>query len=227
MPLDTVSARIITAIKEKQPINFHLLTDYQKQKLNDILEASDVTFEHFCDNSVLEDKQIGKILFSLIAGGVEPASLFHHLSWRNFEILINLIFDTLGFNVFNNFRFKDDITRYEIDVLAFKYPYLYLIDCKFHKNPTANLRRAAEKQKIRTDALWQSFPVIHDQLIRILSLPKQKEILLLPLIISWRSFTVNIHQKVPIVPYSHLSGFVDEVPTYRDRFYLLSVKILD
>ncbi|MFW9851991.1 MAG: hypothetical protein ACFFDS_03560, partial [Candidatus Thorarchaeota archaeon] len=138
--------------------------------------------------------------------------------------IIATVFDQMDFTVLTNFRFKDEFTRYEIDVLAFKYPYLFIIDCKYHQKASSSMfNDAAYKQKKRAEILLEMFPILSDELIRKLSLPLKRKIHIIPLVISWRDHAVQFQQDVAILPYQQLPGFLQEIDEYRDNLYRLNL----
>ncbi len=89
----------------------------------------------------------------LLSYGRSPESVSELLSWREFEQFCRRALEENGFAVSTNFRFTRDEKRYEIDIIAARWPHLLFIDCK-HWRPgrSSGLKRAAQKQRSRMAA---------------------------------------------------------------------------
>ena len=170
------------------------------------------------------EREEREIISAIIKSGIDALSISRILDWKQFENIVATIFDQKGFTVITNFRFKDEFTRYEIDVIAFKFPYLFIIDCKYYQKISPKiLKDGADKQKERTEILVEMFSFLSDELIRKLSLPLKRKLLILPLIISWRAHSIQFHQDIAILPYQQITGFLQEIDEYRDNLYRLNL----
>ena len=148
---------------------------------------------------------------------MNTSKLITYLNWKNFEDLIAIIFDKAGHTVIENFRFKDEYTRFEIDVLSYKFPYIFAIDCKYHKNRASSpMKSAAIAQMNRVESLIESFPVISESLIKQLHLPIKRLIFVVPLIISWGNHNIHLVENIPIVSFNRLSGFLQDIDEFRE-----------
>ena len=87
------------------------------------------------------------------------------------------------------------------------------------------MKDAVIKQRERTEVLIEVFPISSQELISKLSLPIHREIFLYPLIISWKDHNLQFYDNVPIVPFNHLQGFLQEIDEYRFNLYHLSLKL--
>ena len=226
MKLDNASLIILTHLFSLRKINFEELDVLTKERCEKILNSIDTDSSSFFSNIYFSDKYKGIIILQLIELGTDVSAIFDFLDWKGFEIVVSAIFDKLGYTVQTNFRFKDEFTRYEIDVLAFKLPYLFLIDCKHYKNPsTTIMKKATIMQKKRTEVLLEVFPILYNELISKLLLPLKRKIHLFPLIISWKNQEIQFHENIPIVAFSKLSGFLQEIDEFRYNLFHLSFKL--
>ena len=215
---------ILFHVFKKETIILSKLSPIEKEKILEIIKPLNFTLDDFFFQKEFSDKEERSIISEIIKSGVDALSINRLLDWKQFENIIATIFDQNGFTVITNFRFKDEFTRYEIDVLAFKYPYLFIIDCKYHKKASsAMFKDAAYKQKKRAEILLEMFPILSDELIRKLFLPLKRKLLIIPLVISWRDHIVQFQQDIAILPYQQLPGFLQEIDEYRDNLYLLNL----
>ena len=224
--IDSASRAILLHIFQKQSIDVSKLTDLEKTRCTNILQKLEYSLDEFEESDYFTEEEQSKIIFSLIKDGIDVSALSELFDWKKFEQVISLIFDELNYMVLTNFRFKDEITRYEVDVIAYNYPYIFLIDCKYHKLiSSAILKEAVNKQKERTEVLVEVFSFLADELIKKLQLPLKRKLLLFPLIISWRDHSLQIHEDVPIISYNQLTGFLNEIDEFRDTLYHLTINL--
>ncbi|MCX8178265.1 MAG: restriction endonuclease [Candidatus Aenigmarchaeota archaeon] len=78
--------------------------------------------------------------------------------WKDFEMIVEEIFQFHGFATKRNFRFKNE-KRYEIDIIAESDSVVFCVDCKRWgrgRQKTYALKKAAEKQMERTEKIASS-----------------------------------------------------------------------
>ncbi len=226
MKLDEASHLILCHIFNTKNVELDDFTTTNKERCEKILNSLNFDLSSFFKEISFSDKTKGEIILRLIESGTDIRAIFEFLDWKGFEIIISTIFDKIGYTVQSNFRYKDESTKYEIDVLAFKFPYLFVIDCKHYKHPSPTvMKEAVIKQKERTEVLLEMFPILYEELISKLLLPIKRQIYLYPLIISWRNQEVQFHQNIPIVAFSKLSGFLQEIDEFRFNLFHLSLEL--
>ncbi|MHA1224989.1 MAG: hypothetical protein ACTSSG_03270 [Candidatus Heimdallarchaeaceae archaeon] len=218
---------VISHLNKDNSVDHSKLSPSEKELCSQLLSVLQLSLQDFLAKTNFSEIEKGKILLALLKRGFDISVISHLLDWKSFEIIISLIFEEIGFSVLSNFRFKVEGTKYEIDVLAFQYPYLLAIDCKFHRNTSnSSLSDFSEKQNERVQALLDTFPQISDELVKHLHLPIRRKLMLLPLIISWRTPTIQFHEHIPIVPYHNLSGFISELDEIRDNLLSYQFELL-
>ena len=226
MRLDTVTRIILDHILEKDKLDMPKFSQNEKFKCQVILQSINYSLDEFFNTTKFSEKEKGKIVYSLLEQGKDASLIMEKLDWKGFEHIISTIFDTSNYSIMTNFRFKDEFTKYEIDLLAFKFPYLFVIDCKHHRTGSSSfLKNSAEKQKERAEILFEQFPIISEDLISNLTLPIKRKISLFPLIVSWRTYSLQFYSEIPIVSYNNLSGFLQEIDEYRDEMFSISLTV--
>ncbi|MCE7735837.1 MAG: restriction endonuclease [Candidatus Heimdallarchaeota archaeon] len=156
------------------------------------------------------------------------------ISWYDFEKLTGKILDQAGWGVTTNFRYfgeggqNQERHRYEVDVIAWKKPFVLLIDNKRHaKTSKSYLTEAVQKQQSRVYELFEMIPIIHD-MKEIEWSKKWDKAILLPLIVTWREHGLIDIMNTPIIPSSMLFDLLTNLRLYFDErswFHLLWEKI--
>lgn len=135
--------------------------------------------------------------------GVTPGTVARHLGWKDFERFCALIFRSRGYEVRENITLTKP--RAQIDVIATGSSYVLCVDCKRWKKDLAPaaLRRIASAQKRRSALLRANRKELKPILSAILSLSAPAG-----------SFVDG----VAVVPIGALTGFLDSLESYLDRF---------
>lgn len=116
------------------------------------------------------------------------------LDWRDFEILVSHVLSEKNFSVNKNFILTKP--RMQIDVVGLKLDISLLIDCKHWKKMSDyNLRKIVCKQVERVKKYVE----------------KTESSIALPVIVTLHDERVSFVNKVPIVPITQLSSFLDDV----------------
>jgi hypothetical protein len=222
--LDTVTRIILDHILQKNDFDIPKFSQNEKFKCQLILQSINYSLDGFFNETEFSENEKGRIVYTLLKQGKDASLILEKLDWQGFEHIISVILDEKNYSVLTNFRFKDEFTKYEIDLLAFKFPYLFAIDCKRHSTGSSSfLKSSAEKQKERVEILFEQIPIISEYLISNLNLPIKRKIFLYPMIVSWKSYNLKFYSDIPIVSYDNLSGFLQEIDEYRDAMFNLSL----
>lgn len=131
-------------------------------------------------------------IFALKKGAfVEEVS--SKLDWRDFEGLVAEVLQSKDFATIRNYYLKKP--RMEIDVVGIRLGIAMLIDCKhWNKSSLYALRDAVEKQVDRTKHY----------------VANTSGAMAVPVIVTLYQDEIDFIKKVPIVPISRFSSFVDE-----------------
>jgi hypothetical protein len=171
------------------------------------------------------------LILEAIRNGLAIERITRHLNWQDFEQLIAAILSEVEWEVVTNYRFfsegsPSERTRFEVDVLAWKRPYVLLIDCKRHaiisKAPT---EKYVQRQIERTYEFFDMIPIIHDS--DELKWTQWLQAKILPMIITWRDPSIDHFERVPICPIVSLQDLLTNFDEYRvqNNWFALSWKL--
>jgi len=184
----------------------------------------------------LEDSNLTKesILIAAIQSNCSIEKITKLITWYDFEKLTGKILDQAGWNVKTNFQYfgeggqNRDRHRYQIDVIAWKKPFVLLIDNKRHgKSSKSYLKDAVHKQQSRTYELFDMIPIIHE-LKEIEWSKKWDKSIMLPLIVTWREHGLIEIDNTPIVASTSLFDLLNNLRLYFDEsswFHLIWERI--
>nr|MDO8079975.1 nuclease-related domain-containing protein [Candidatus Freyarchaeota archaeon] len=165
-----------------------------------------------------------RLEISLIAleYGVDIEEVCKLLSWKEFEAFSKSVLEKNNYLCIQNFRFKHNQKRYEIDVVGLKEPLILCIDSKHYKKSGKSyvLRTYCKKQIERIEALSRALSLMVSKL-RII---KWKEAKIIPLIVTLLAEEIDFSE-VPIVPFFKLNSFITELPTHISEVYQIHTKL--
>lgn len=162
-----------------------------KEILNVLVANKIGTFDGKKINFKTSDK-LKTALFTISEGApIEEVSAY--LDWKDFEGLVAEILELKGFSIIRNFVLTKP--RMEIDVIGINHGVALLIDCKHWKRQSpASLQNTVKKQIARVKHY----------------VSKTQGALAVPAIVTLYQEQLSFVDKVPIVPISQFSSFVDE-----------------
>jgi Holliday junction resolvase-like predicted endonuclease len=106
----------------------------------------------------------------MIREGRNVEEILSAVNWKEFEEKVEEIFQRHNFRTMKNFRIKTS-KRFEIDIIAEKGNLLFVVDCKQWRKgryKLSALRKAAEKQIERAEAIKQSLIGLNKRVIPLL-----------------------------------------------------------
>jgi hypothetical protein len=150
----------------------------------------------------IQERRIVNALVALRLG-LTPGTVARHLGWKDFEKFCALCFRARGYEVKENLTLTKP--RAQIDLVAIGPSYAVCVDCKRWKkdHSPSVLRGFAAAQKRRSSLLRRV-------------LRGQKPIL--SAILSLSAPTGDFVEGVAVIPIGALTGFLDSVESYFDRF---------
>lgn len=154
--------------------------------------------------------------------GVDIEEVCKLLSWKEFEAFSKSVLERNNFSCVQNFRFKHNQKRYEIDVVGLKEPLILCIDSKHYKKSGKNhaLRNYCKKQIERAAAFSREL----SKMVSKLRMIKWREAKIIPLIVTLLAEEIG-SSEVPIVPFFKLNSFVIELPTHLSEIYQIHTKL--
>ena len=147
------------------------------------------------------------LALEMVNSGIHMEDVLLSLGWKDFEEFCAELLEKQGFKVTTNFKFRRSLEHYEVDVVAYRHPYILSIDCKrVRRLSNYFLKTVAERQLRRTEALsmelWR-----HS---KKLGIDKYRPVLLIPAVFVVASMNPRIYNGVPIVPVGRILSFVKE-----------------
>ena len=186
------------------------LTLIEKETLRSLLNPK--FFQINNDEIRITDKV--SLAYDMINVGLSVEEVLYSLGWRDVEAFCAEYFEKLNFKVVRNLRFKRSVERYEIDVIAYKHPYVFSIDCKRIKRINEYLiEQAALKQLVRTVAL--SYEIW--RFTNLIGL-RREPITLIPLVLLSSLSKPRLISGVPVIPIGLLDSFLKSFENYLDNY---------
>ncbi len=141
--------------------------------------------------------------------GIHVEDVLLSLGWRDVEEFCAATLTRLGFRTIRNLRFRHSSERYEVDVVAYRHPFLLSIDCKRVRRASEHLlRSAAARQLERTTALsfelWRCCSGLELARARVLLVPAV-------VTVASAGVGVRVYEGVPVVPAGLLDAFVSRL----------------
>lgn len=121
-----------------------------------------------------------------------------------------MLFQSNNYTVKMHFRFKWDDRWWEIDIIAYKAPLVFCVDCKhWHRGwRRSAIKKAVEAQVNRSKAFSSALSFLQEKMC----LFNSKKVYLIPVILSLVQNPLKFHNSVPIVPILQLQNFLTEAP---------------
>ena len=171
-----------------------------------VADTSDITAKEIFKD--LEKNQIGKMendviifnsgdklrtaLYAITKGApIEDVSEF--IDWKDFESLVAEILKSKGFSIIQNFILTKP--RMEIDVIGINHGIAILIDCKHWKKQSMSTLQNTVKKQIERVKHYVS---------------KTQGAMAVPAIVTLHDEQINFIDKVPIIPITQFSSFIEE-----------------
>ena len=171
-----------------------------------VTETSDMTAKEILKD--LEKNEIGEIENDLIvfrsgdklrtalyaiSKGAPIEDVSEHIDWKDFELLVADILKSKGFSIIQNFILTKP--RMEIDIIGINHGVAVLIDCKHWKKQSMSTLQNIVKKQIERVKHYVS---------------KTQGAIAIPAIVTLHDEQVNFIDRVPIIPITQFSSFIEE-----------------
>ena len=146
-------------------------------------------------NDVIHFKSGDKLRTALyaITKGAPIEDVSEYIEWKDFESLVADILKSKGFSIIQNFVLTKP--RMEIDVIGINHGIAILIDCKhWKKQSISTLQNTVRKQIERVKHYVK----------------KTQGAIAVPAIVTLHDEQINFIQRVPIIPITKFSSFIEE-----------------
>jgi hypothetical protein len=149
--------------------------------------------------------------------GAKISEIVEMLTWKDFEGFIASILTTHTFQCVESFRRRGNslMSGMEIDVIGVRGNTIISIDAKMwgvRSGKATALKKAAEKQKIRTQELSEELDRLSKKMTKLVT----RSYRLFPVLVTWLVEEVELHEGVPVVPIFKLNSFILDFDRYED-----------
>jgi len=174
------------------------------------------------------DNRLG-LAVKAIELGADFQTVSQSLGWLEFEELAAYVFEMNGYSVLRRFRFQADGRRWEMDVLALRWPYIVCAECKHWTKGIGNstARGIIETHIEKTEVFSRRLP----ELSKRIKAQGWGTATVVPIALTLSPTDMSIYRRVPSVSILALPSFLDEfggqlerlihhvveLPTYRSR----------
>lgn len=176
--------------------DFSMMSDNtidESKKMLEILNENNIGYQ---DDGIFYFSSSDRLKTALyvLSHGADLDAVSELLHWRDFEGVVAEILESKHFATIRNFILTNP--RMEIDVIGIRLGIALLIDCKHWKRQSASaLTNTVKKQIVRTRHY----------------VSKTSNSIALPVIVTLHNEQIDFIERVPIVPISQLSSFIDDL----------------
>ncbi len=172
------------------------------------------------NNTIILKEDKASIMVKLLKFGymIDLERISRDLSWNDFEKLIKIIFREFNFNVIHKVRFPINSHRFEVDMIAIKDSYIFMIDAKRYLKSRIKVSDILDYVN-SIESLCKKF---RQELITRLGL-KSGIYEIYPTIITVHEHVLNMNLNILIIPIWKLRSFIENFHDIKDvflRFYL-------
>lgn len=199
-----------------------------KDELKNSLKMTGDVFEKILANLVKEelvnidkdnieidlDKRL-RLAVQAINLGATFENVSSFLTWLEFEELSAYIFEENGYHVDRRFRFQAEGRRWEIDVLASRFPYIMCTECKHWSKTIGNstARGIIETHLEKVEVLSGVLP----GLAKRIGVHRWKNAILVPATLTMSPTPMKFYRRMPAISILALPRFIDEFQGQLDR----------
>jgi hypothetical protein len=158
-----------------------------------------------------------------LESGADIEVVSRSLTWLEFEELSARVFEENGFKVHRRFRFSAEGRRWEIDLFAFKKPWIILAECKHWVQGMSNsaTRGVIERHLAKSNVLAEHIAEI--------SLKARVNgwgvSIIIPMALTLSATPLDIYSKVPSVSILSLPSFLSDFNGYLTHLATFKVNI--
>lgn len=203
-----------------------------RESVNVTTEAFDQTVEAMAGDGTitldgnavrLSTKQRVRLAVRAVELGVDFQTVSGSLGWLEFEELAAHVFEENGFTVLRRYRFQAEGRRWEIDVLASRYPYIVCAECKHYTRGMGNsvARNIVETHLEKTETFSRHLPV---QAKRI-GVNMWRDAVVIPITLTLSPTKMRIYRRMPSVSVLALTSFLASFEGYLERMAHFRVEL--
>ncbi|ADY00815.1 hypothetical protein VMUT_0604 [Vulcanisaeta moutnovskia 768-28] len=149
---------------------------------------------------------------------VDLESISRYLPWDEFEALIRLLFEEWGFRVVSRLRVPVAGSRVEFDVIAYRRPWVLLIEAKHWRRVSSSIRQIVGRHLEKVGSVAREPEVLMSRIG-----VNWGEALLIPVVITWHRASTELIEGVPVVSIYQVNSFINEFDGIIDGIRSFSV----
>lgn len=217
--------------KDQEEIAIDKIVQHRRiplQRLNRLIQGLnhelDGIIEIGEDSIYIPKKEKMKLVNKAISSGISLEQVIETLHWKEFESFCLMVLDHHEFSAIHNYYFSFRKKRYEIDVIGMKKPLIFAIDAKKWKTGQASALKVVVKNQInRVRAFSKS--LFKSKTRQKLNLSNWKQAKIIPIIVTSKMYEIKIFERIPIIPFFKLNGFITDYHRYSQMIFRFSVKL--
>jgi len=206
--------------------------DEVREHVNVTSEAFDQTVEAMAGEGAitldgdfvrLSTEQRVRLAVKAVELGADFQTVSGSLGWLEFEELAAHVFEENGFTVLRRYRFQAEGRRWEMDVLASRYPYIVCAECKHYTRGMGNsaARNIVETHLEKTEVFSRHLP---GQAKKI-GVHRWRDAVVVPITLTLSPTEMRIYRRMPSVSALALTSFLASFEGYLERMAHFRVQL--
>jgi len=206
--------------------------DEVRESVNITSEAFDQTVEAMVKDGAitldgdavrLSKEQRVRLAVRAVELGADFQTVSGSLGWLEFEELVAYVFEENGFAVQRRYRFQAEGRRWEMDVLASRYPYILCAECKHYTRGIGNsiARNIVETHLEKTEVFSRHLP---GQAKKI-GVHRWRDAVVIPITLTLSPTKMRIYRRMPSVSVLALTSFLASFEGYLERIAHFKVEL--
>jgi CYTH domain-containing protein len=171
----------------------------------------------------LSTEQRVRLAVKAVELGLDFQTVSSSLGWLEFEEFSAHVFEENGFTVQRRYRFQAEGRRWEMDVLASRYPYIVCAECKHYTRGMGNstARNIIETHLEKTEVFSRHLP---GQAKKI-GVHRWKDAVVVPITLTLSPTKMKIYRRIPSVSALALTSFLASFEGYMERMAHFRVEL--
>lgn len=171
----------------------------------------------------LSTEQRVRLAVKAVELGSDFQTVSNSLGWLEFEEFAAHVFEMNGFATLRRYRFQAEGRRWEIDVLAFRSPYIVCAECKHYTRGMGNsaARNIIETHLEKTEVFSRHLP---GQAKKI-GVHRWRDAVVVPITLTLSPTEMKIYRRVPSVSVLALTSFLASFEGYMERMAHFRVEL--
>jgi len=176
-----------------------------------------------CGAVRLSTEQRVRLAVKAVELGLDFQTVSNSLGWLEFEELAAHVFEVNGFAALRRYRFQAEGRRWEMDVLARRYPYIVCAECKHYTRGMGNstARNIVETHLEKTEVFSRHLP---GQAKKI-GVHRWKDAVVVPITLTLSPTEMRIYRRMPSVSALALTSFLASFEGHLERMAHFRVEL--